>query len=62
MSVTHFNPAVSKCRHGNTFKDRCIECEIVSLRALIKNAQANIERWTATIAELQRTPPQTEEG
>lgn len=46
-----------RCGHGKTFKKRCIECELVSLGALVKNAQANIERWTGEIAELQRFPP-----
>lgn len=46
-----------RCGHGKTFKKRCIECELVSLRALVRNAQANIGRWTKEIAELQCSPP-----
>lgn len=55
-----------RCGHKKTFKERCVECELVSLRALVRNAQANIERWTGEIAELQQSslvdPPPTVGG
>ena len=51
--IRHFNPATDTCGHGITFRARCIKCEIVTLQALVRTAQANIERWTRAIAELE---------
>jgi hypothetical protein len=41
-----------KCGHGKVFNERCIECERVSLVALIRAAERNIERWNRDLAEL----------
>ena len=49
-------PDLSKlgCAHGKTFEQRCIECDIVYHRLLLKTAYDNVARYKAKIAELEK--------
>lgn len=42
-----------KCGHGRSFKERCIECELVSANEGLANARENLNHYGKVVAKLE---------
>jgi hypothetical protein len=44
---------VKGCGHGKTFKERCIDCELVSAREGLRWAEESVRKYSKRIADLE---------